>query len=209
MPSALASRVFLLSPAHAGGTRAGLLLNPRAPFPLARQFQSGGLPLAEVFAFASGLYFRGKITYAMRFARIKEGDLIRVITSNAGLVDPTHRIGPLELAAFGTTDIDIADPRYHKPLRGDARMLARQLRPDGTAVLLGSIATPKYRDILLEEFGNRLLFPSEFVGRGDMSRGALLLRAAEAGQELRYESVLGAILTGKRAPEIRPSTSQP
>src|SRR6184192_2785188 len=56
-------RVFLLSPAHAGGVRARLLLNPLAPFALARQFQREGLSLAEVFAFASGLYFRGKITY--------------------------------------------------------------------------------------------------------------------------------------------------
>lgn len=204
MPPALSSRVFLLSPAHAGGTRAGLLLNPRAPFPLARQFQSEGLTLGEVFAFASGLYFRGKITYAMRFARIEEGDLIRVITSNAGLVNPTHRIGPQELAAFGVTDIDVTDPKYHKPLRRDARTLARQLNPNGTAVLLGSIATPKYRDLLLEAFGRRLLFPSEFVGRGDMSRGALLLRAVKAGRELSYESVVGAILTGKRAPKVRP-----
>ena len=207
MPPALSSRIFLLSPAHAGGIRAGLLLNPRAPFPLARQFQNEGLPLGEVFAFASGLYFRGKITYAMRFARIEEGDLIRVITSNAGLVNPTLRIGPRELAAFGVTDIDVADPKYHKPLRRDARVLARQLSPDGRAILLGSIATPKYRDLLLEAFGNRLLFPHEFIGRGDMSRGALLLRAAKAGQELTYESVLGTILTGKRAPKVSPSTS--
>jgi hypothetical protein len=207
MPPALSARVFLLSPAHAGGTRAGLLLNPRAPFSLARQFQSEGLTLGEVFAFASGLYFRGKITYATRFARIEESDLIRVITSNAGLVDPAQRIGPRELAAFGVTDIDVANPKYYKPLRRDARALARQLRPDGTAILLGSIATPKYRDLLLEAFGSRLLFPNEFVGRGDMSRGALLLRAAKAGQELNYESVLGAILTGKRAAKVGRSTS--
>lgn len=46
------------------------------------------------------------------------------------------------------------------------------------AVLLGSIATGKYVDTLLAVFGERLVFPATFVGRGDMSRGGLLLRAA-------------------------------
>src|SRR5436190_23065925 len=100
-------RVFLLSPAHAGGVRARLLLNPLAPFALARQFQREGLSLAEVFAFASGLYFRGKITYAKHFAL--SGDLVRVITSNAGLLDPDTRIGPKELIAFGDTEIEEND----------------------------------------------------------------------------------------------------
>src|SRR5438132_12874632 len=62
-------RVFLLSPARVDGVRAGYLLNPTAEFALARRFHAEGLPLAEIFAFTSGLYFRGKITYARRFAR--------------------------------------------------------------------------------------------------------------------------------------------
>ena len=189
----------MLSPAHAGGVRAELLLNPRAPFPLARQFQNEGLTLGEVFTFASGLYFRGKLIYARRFAESAAGDVVRVISSNAGLLDPSLVIGPRQLIAFGTTDIDVTDPKYHKPLRRDAQTLARQMGNTGTAILLGSIATPKYRDVLLKVFGQRLVFPGEFVGRGDMSRGALLLRAAKAGEELSYTSVLGAVLTGKRA----------
>ena len=199
MASVPPARVFLLSPAHAGGARAQLLLNPGAPFALARQFHAEGLPLATVFAFTSGLYFRGKITYADRFAVPQRGDVVRVITSNAGLLDPTVVIGPRELAAFGTTEIDAADPRYHRPLRQHARALLRRLGPQTPVVLLGSIATPKYRDVLLDVFGAQLLFPRDFVGRGDMSRGALLLRAAQAGNELVYDAVQGAILTGKRA----------
>lgn len=193
-------RIFLLSPAKVSGARAALLLNPHAPFALARQFRASGLSLADVFTFASGLYFRGKITYARHFAR--PGELIRIITTNAGLLDPLTHVTPDSLRAFGEVDISSDDPRYHHPLRRDAEKLARQLADDGVAVLLGSIATAKYRDVLLNAFGARLMFPSDFVGRGDMSRGGLMLRAVRSGAELPYVSVQGAIFKGKRAPRI-------
>jgi hypothetical protein len=197
-------RIFLLSPAKVTGLRAKMLLNPHAPFPLARTFHREGLPLAEIFTFASGLYFRGKITYARHVASAAaNGDVgIRIITANAGLVPPELHVGPAELAAFGGVDIHEDDPRYHLPLTRDARKLAAEIGPQGQAVLLGSIATAKYRDVLLACFGERLLFPSDFVGRGDMSRGALLLRAAQAGVELDYVPVLGAVTRGKRAPRL-------
>ena len=193
-------RIFLLSPAKVSGVRAGLLLNPRAPFPLARQFRSEGLPLAEIFTFASGLYFRGKITYARHFAA--PGEAIRVITANAGLLAPDTHFTPDGLRAFGEVDIHEDDPRYHRPLRRDARALARQLATDGVAILLGSIATAKYRDVLLDAFGERLVFPSDFIGRGDMSRGGLMLKAVRADAELPYVSVRGAVFKGRRAPRI-------
>ena len=195
-------RVFLLSPAKVSGVRARLLLNRHAPFALARQFHREGLPLAEVFTFASGLYFRGKITYARRFAQPDRGERVRVITTNAGLLDPQTHVTPTALRAFGKVDIDADDPRYHRPLRRDATALARELAVDGVAILLGSIATAKYRDVLLDAFGDRLVFPADFVGRGDMSRGGLLLRAAREGVELRYLGVRGAVFKGKRAPRI-------
>jgi hypothetical protein len=195
-------KLFLLSPAKVSGVRAGLLLNPKATFALAREFQRDGLPLAEVFTFASGLYFRGKITYARYFAAESKQNTIRVITTNAGLANPDTVLTPDSLQAFGTVDIHEDDPRYHGPLRRDAELLAKKLRRNGQAVLLGSIATAKYREVLLDVFGNQLVFPSDFVGRGDMSRGALLLRAAAAGKELRYTPVAGAIFKGKRAQRI-------
>jgi hypothetical protein len=195
-------RIFLLSPAKVGGVRARLLLNPHAPFALARQFHREGLSLGEVFTFASGLYFRGKINYAHRFARADRGELVRVITTNAGLVDPSTRLTPDALRLFGEVEIHEDNPAYRHPLRRDARALARRLAPDGVAVLLGSIATAKYRDVLLDCFGERLVFPRDFVGRGDMSRGALLLRAARSGAELPYTPVRGAILKGRRAPRV-------
>jgi hypothetical protein len=193
-----APRLFLLSPAHVGGRRAKFLLSPKSPFPLALRFHGAGAPLAEVFTFTSGLYFRGKITYAQHFADPRRGDLVRVITSNAGLADPAGIVGPRDVAAFGTTDIAADDPAYRRPLLRDARKLARKIGAAGTVILLGSIATPKYRDVLLEVFEERLFFPRDFVGRGDMSRGALLLRAARANRELPYEKVRDAVLTGRR-----------
>src|SRR6266853_118967 len=49
------------------------------------------------------------------------------------------------------------------------------LPADAAIVLLGSIASAKYVEPLLAVLGERLLFPPSFVGRGDMSRGGLLL----------------------------------
>ena len=69
-------------------------------------------------------------------------------------------------------------------------------------MLLGSIATGKYVDPLLEVFRDRLVFPETFVGRGDMSRGGVLLRAARSGEELSYRPIAGAIRHGKRPPKL-------
>lgn len=197
-------RLFLLSPAKVDGVRAKQLLSPRASFELARRFQSEGAAIADLFAFASSLYFRGKIAYARRFAA--EGDVIRVITANAGLVPPERVLKPADLLDFGTVDIHEDDPRYSKPLRRDAKALVRKLGAKGAveveAILFGSIATGKYREVLLEVFGDRLLFPADFVGRGDMSRGGLLLRAARSGEELPYVAVRGGLLKGGRPPKL-------
>ena len=122
-------KLFLLSPAKVGGIRAGLLLNPRATFALARTFHQRGLALADVFSFASALYFRGKIAYARRFADGERGDLIRVITATAGLLDPDTIVTPRALRLFGEIDIHEDDPRYHGPLRRDARLSAWRPRP--------------------------------------------------------------------------------
>lgn len=195
-------QLFLLSPAKVTGARAGLLLNPTAPFALAREFHREGLSLGEIFTFASGLYFRGKLTYAQHFGAPESGGVIRVITSNRGLLDPAQKFTAAELRAFGDVDIDGIDPRYLEPIRRDACALARELGQEGRVILLGSIATAKYRDVLLECFEDQLVFPEDFVGRGDMSRGGLLLRATREGRELRYISVRGAVLSGRRAPRI-------
>ena len=71
-------------------------------------------------------------------------------------------------------------------------------------MLLGSIATGKYVDPLLAVLGERLRFPADFVGRGDMSRGGLLLRCARAGTELTYVAVRDAARRGPRPPRLPP-----
>ena len=198
-----ASRIFLLSPAHCGGKRTAVLLNQRAEFPLARRLRSAGVTLGEAFSFLSGLYFRGKLTYADRFARPPAGSSgVQVITTDRGLVAAATAIGVEDLRAFGTVDIRADHPRFRTPLLRDASRLGA----DTEVVLLGSVATGKYVDVLLEVIGNRLLFPTEFVGRGDMSRGALLLRAAREGRELAYESVAGAVRRGPRARKVAATT---
>jgi hypothetical protein len=195
-----ALRIFLLSPAHCGGKRAAVLLNDRAAFPLAQQLRSDGITLGEAFSFLSGLYFRGKLTYAGRFARPPVGQAgIQVITTDRGLLPADTAIGVRDLREFGTVDIRADHPRYRSPLQRD---VSRLQAGDVEIVLLGSIATGKYVDVLLEVMGERLLFPIDFVGRGDMSRGALLLRAARQGRELAYEPVAGAIRRGRRAPRL-------
>jgi hypothetical protein len=193
------SRIFLLSPAHCGGKRAAVLLNRRAGFPLAQRLRSAGVTLGEAFSFLSGLYFRGKLTYADRFARPPAGSSgVQVITTDRGLLAANAAIGVQDLRAFATVDIHPDHPHYRTPLVRDASRLG----PDAEIVLLGSVATGKYVDVLLEVIGDRLLFPSEFVGRGDMSRGALLLRAAREGRELAYEPVAGAVRRGPRARKV-------
>jgi hypothetical protein len=102
--------------------------------------------------------------------------------------------------------IDLAEPRYVEPLRRDVAALADALRREREVevVLLGSIATGKYVDPLLDAFGDRLKFPADFVGRGDMSRGGLMLRSARAGTALEYVPIAGALRKGKRPPKLDP-----
>jgi hypothetical protein len=193
------SRVFLLSPASSAGKRCGLLLRDEAGFDLARRVHGAGAPLGEVMSFLSSLYFRGKLTYAERFATSPQGSGgVLVITADRGLVAPETTIAAADLRAFGRVPIDAAEERYAAPLLRDARALRARLPEDAEIVLLGSIATGKYVEVLGAAFGNALRFPSDFVGRGDMSRGGLLLRAARAGVELAYEPVAGAVRRGKR-----------
>lgn len=194
-------RIFLLSPAHCGGKRAQVLLNERATFPLAVRLRSPGITLGEAFSFLSGLYFRGKLAYAERFSR-PPGNApgVQVITTDRGLLAGNALVDAAELQRFGTVDISEEHPGYRRPLERDVRLL--QQMEDVELVLLGSVATGKYVDVLVEIMGDRLLFPTDFVGRGDMSRGALLLRAVRNDVELSYQPVAGAIRRGPRARKV-------
>jgi hypothetical protein len=195
-------RIFLLSPARLDGRRAQIALNPRATFELAMKLRApAGAAIGETFSFLSGLYFRGKLAYARRFAPAKAGSY--VITTDRGLIDPETPISAEDLRNMAAVPICPDEERYRLPLERAARQMCQ--RQNGCdVVLLGSVASRKYVDILLEVFGARLLFPHEFIGRGDMSRGGLLLRCVDEGAELTYVPVSGAIRHGARPPKLAP-----
>ena len=203
-------RVFLLSPANCSGLRAKMVLSERAQFDLAVRLRGGGVALGEVFAFVSGLYFKGKLAYALEFARPPDPGS-EIVGSGALVITPTAGLRPAETAitaeairAFAGVDIAANDPRYRRPLVASARALDDEIGPECDVVLLGSIASAKYVDVLTEVFRDRLRFPIEFVGRGDMSRGGLLLRCVRAGEELTYVPVEGAVRHGARPPKLPP-----
>jgi hypothetical protein len=212
------TRIFLLSPASCSGRRAQQLLSDRASFPLSERLRRDGATLGEAFTFLSGLYFRGKLTYARAFARPPAATAaawrrasarrtpagIYVITAGAGLQAPDTPVTRETLERFAGVDVSTGNAAYRWPLEQSARAVRRALDSEAELVLLGSIATPKYVDVLEGIFGEQLLFPPAFVGRGDMSRGGLLLRAAASGEELDYAPVTGAARHGVRPPRLVP-----
>jgi hypothetical protein len=203
-------RIFLLSPANCSGERAKVLLSPRAQFDLAVRVRGGEATLGEAFSFLSGLYFRGKLAYARAFARPLDpagpltGGGSLVITTNSGLRSPDTPITLRALQAFARGDISVGSRSYTTALTRSARAVLEEIGEECEVILLGSIATPKYVDVLLQVFDGRLCFPADFVGRGDMSRGGLMLRAARSGVELRYVPVKGAVRHGARPPKLEP-----
>jgi hypothetical protein len=200
----VAHRVFLLSPASTAGKRCQQLLSERAEFELAVRMRVEGAPLGEVFSFLSALYFRGKLAYARRFATPPaNAPGVLVITPDRGLVAPDTAITVEDLRDFARVEIDANEARYARPLRESALALRARLPRDTDLVLLGSIATAKYVDVLQPAFDRALRFPGDFVGRGDMSRGGLLLRAADDGVELAYRPIDGAVRRGARPPRLQ------
>jgi hypothetical protein len=197
------SRLFLLSPAHCGGKRARLILQPRSSFALARQLHQGqAVSIGAIFSFISGLYFRGKLAYAHTFAQAPQGESgTLVITPNRGLVEVDSPLTLQELNQFAQVPIDEKDPQYRGPLERSLSQLASR---GSQVILLGSISTDKYVEVLLECLGQHVYFPAEFVGRGDMSRGGLLLRCVREGRELEYVPLAGAPRRGPRPPKLQP-----
>ena len=185
---------------------ARLFLNPRARFELALRLRSPeGAPIGEVFSFLSGLYFRGKLAYAREFASPPKGvPGALVITPNEGLRSPDEPLTTALLKRFARGDVDQRKRSYRQPLLRDARLVAEAAGEKCDVVLLGSVASGKYVDVLTKVFGERLLFPIAFVGRGDMSRGGLMLRSARSGVELDYVPVAGAVRHGPRPPKLPP-----
>ena len=166
---------------------------------LAQRLEAGTLSLGEAFAFMSGLYFRGKMAYSTAFGqRPDKAPASYVITPTRGLQIPSLPVSRRLIEEFAAVDVACDEPRYVEPLVADARTLSAALPDDARVVLLGSVATSKYVEVLAAALGAHLQFPLEFIGRGDMSRGALMLRSAGSGVELAY--VDAATATARRGP---------
>ena len=208
--------MFLLSPANCAGIRAQMVMRAGATFDLARRLRGrDGASLGEVFSFMSGLYFRGKLAYARAFAAAPDpgcpltGEGMLVITPGAGLHSPSASVTLRTLQAFARVDVDPAKPTFRRPLMAACRRVRRRIGPACDVVLLGSVASPKYVEVLSAVFGDRLKFPLDFVGRGDMSRGGLLLRCVAARHELEYAPVIGSVVHGPRPPRLAPLGRDP
>jgi len=171
-----------------------MIMNGEADFDLAVRLRTEGASLGDVYSFISGLYFRGKLAYASSFGTPL------VITAGRGLLSPETIITLDDLRAIAGVPIDLADPLYRGPLE----QAARTLEPLSEVVLLGSIATSKYLEPLKAILGTRLLFPSDFIGRGDMSRGGLMLRCARDRTELEYIPASTELRRGRRPPKLEP-----
>jgi hypothetical protein len=182
------NRVFLLSPANCAGVRARWLLDKKGRSVLAQRLRAeSGAPIGAVFTFLSALYFRGKLTYAITFARPPEQSMgVAIITPTAGLLPCDAPIGIAQLREFSRVPITIKNQRYRTSLCRAAQSFAGRIGPACEVVLLGSIASTKYLDLLLPIFGERLRVPAAFIGLGDMSRGGLLLRQVREQRELDY-----------------------
>ncbi len=199
------NRVFVLSPANCNGVRARWLLRKNSRSELAQRLRSSGAALGDVFTFLSALYFRGKLAYAQAFS-CPPSDCpgIFIVTPTAGLVPHDTLIRLPKLRGFSRVPIHVKNRLYYSSLRRTAKELASRIGSDCEVVLLGSLASRKYLEILGPIFGNRLIIPAEFIGLGDMSRGGLLLRHVRENRELNY--VDGTMLTQYKT--NRPRTSR-
>ncbi len=136
--------VFLLSPANSSGKRARMILNDRANFDLAKRVRHEGAPIADVFSFVSGLYFRGKVSYSRRFGNAPPGvPESFVITPDRGLIPADTIVTAADLEQMANVPVDAKESRYRGPLERDAHRIRTTAGEGCVFVLLGSIATAK------------------------------------------------------------------
>jgi hypothetical protein len=114
-----------------------------------------------------------------------------------------------KLRGFARVPIHLKNRLYCCSLRRSARKLAVDIGPNCEVILLGSVGTGKYLDILAPIFGSRLRIPAEFVGRGDMSRGGLLLRCVRDNHQLNYIDATSVTIPRlKRSRANKPNTGR-
>jgi hypothetical protein len=201
--------IFLLSPANASGVRGKRLLGIDGKSQLRERLRGTGAPVGEVYQFISSLYFRGKLAYARQFTNPPAGVAGVHIITGTGLLLPETPVTLADLQRISATAIDADNSAYRLPLDRDLLQLRQLVGCETDVILLGSIATSKYLTPLLAVFGERLLFPKEFAGRGDMSRGSLLLRCCSALSTLDYLPAAGIELTRKKSSKSSDSHPEP
>ena len=204
------SRVFLLSPANCGGSRAQMVLSPDAQFALAARCERRGraarrsVQLRQRPVLPRQADLRAPVSRAARATTIRRRRRRARHHAERRAAQPRHARHDGRVRAFARRRSIVRQRGVPAPLEQQRRALRDAIGPDCDVVLLGSIASPKYVDVLLPIFGERLLFPIDFVGRGDMSRGGLLLRCARAGVELRLRAGRRArSCHGARPPKLR------
>src|SRR5262245_13421578 len=100
-------RIFLLSPARIGGARSAMLLREQAEFDVAVRLRQGRASIGEVYAFISGLYFRGKLAYVEAFGDVREGVPPAVVmVPGFGLVPPGAVLNTEQLVSTGRVEVD-------------------------------------------------------------------------------------------------------
>ena len=189
--------IFLLSPGNASGVKGQRLFNPDSQFELALRLRESGAPLGAVYEFISSLYFRGKLQYAEYFQCPPPGVAGVHVITGAGLMLPDTVVSIDQFRRLSAIAIDADNPDYRLPLHRDLCRLQEVANSETNVILLGSIATSKYITPLLSVFGEQLLFPRDFVGCGDMSRGSLLLKCCSSGSPLVYAPAAGLALNRK------------
>jgi hypothetical protein len=201
-------KVFLISPATAHGPRAMSLRRESSNVVLARRLREEGVPLGDVFSFLSGLYFRGKLEYARTFAHAPDEQTagVHIITMTDGLVSPDAPISAQDLERYALCRDGAA--AAISTLESTALTLSQRIGSDADVVLLGSVGTGKYTDLLAPIFGERLLFPREVLHIGQLARGALFLRRARERDELEYVPVAEIVRAGRRV-SIKPESAPP
>ena len=76
-----------------------------------------------------------------------------VITPGAGLRSADTHVNAEALRLFAQIAIDLGNPAYREAAEPPAHAALPGRSADGEVVLLGSIASPKYVDVLLDIFG--------------------------------------------------------
>src|SRR5690349_23922020 len=123
-------RVFLLSPARLGGPRSLLLMREEAAFDLAVRLRSGTATIGEIYAFISGLYFRGKVAYTEAFGSAPQGvPAAMVIVPGRGLLPLDTPLSHTELRAISEVAIDVESAAYSAPFLRDLALLDQQAGP--------------------------------------------------------------------------------